>query len=209
VRAEQDQLIRRVRQACVRQAKDKVIEESSTTVGANDRLATPVGSRPIPQLRVDGWAGAGAMLVVVRALVVIAELHDRNEPVPVEHGHVVVEVRRGMPAQKMIVITADFARQVMVAYVVIIGLGQGHVNNAQNQNSDSQSSRTSLVCRPAGRHVVPSSADESHSCGSRQAKTQFAATEFLSYSIIMNQIDDLVKLCTGHCQSGMERLARS
>jgi hypothetical protein len=96
-----------------------------------------------------------------------------------------------------------------VAYVVIIGLGQGHVNNAHNQNSDSQSSRTSLVCRPAGRHVVPSSADESHSYGSRQAKTQFAATEFLSYSIIMNQIDGLVKLCNGHCQSGMERLARS
>jgi hypothetical protein len=97
MRAVQDQLIRRVRQACVRQAKDKVIEESSTTVGANDRLATPVGCRPIPQLRVDGWAGARAMLVVVSALLVIAELHDRNEPVPVEHGHVVVEVRRGMP----------------------------------------------------------------------------------------------------------------
>ena len=209
MRAEQDQLIRRVRQACVRQAKDKAIEESSTTVGANDRLATPLGRRPITKLRVDRWAGAGAMLVVVNALVVIAELHDRNEPVPMKHGHVVVEVRRWMPAQQVIVITADFARQVMVAYVVIIGLGQGHVNNAQNQNSDSQSSRTSLVCRPAGRHVVPSSAVESRSWGSRQAKTQFAATEFLSYSTIMNQIAYLVKLCNGHCQSGMERVARS
>jgi hypothetical protein len=176
MRAKQDQLIRRVRQARVRQAKDQAIEESSTAVGANDRLATPVGCRPIPQLRVDGRARAGAMLVVVRALVVITELHDRNKPMPVEHGHVVVEVRRGMPAQKMIVITADFARQVMVAYVVIIGLGQGHVNNAQNQNSDSQSSRTSLVCRLAGRHVFAPKPGESRSCGSRQAKTQFAAT---------------------------------
>ena len=165
LRAKQDELIRRVRQARVRHAKDQVIEESPTAVGANDRLAAPLGCRPITQLSVDGWACAGAMLVVVSTLMVIAELHDRNKPVPMKHGHVVVEVRRGMPAQKVIVITADFARQVMVANVVIIGLGQGHVNNAQNQNSDSQSSRTSLVCRLAGRHVFASNAGESRSCG--------------------------------------------
>ena len=39
------------------------------------------------------------MMLVVGALVMIAELHDRNEPVPVQHGHVVVEVGRRVPAQ--------------------------------------------------------------------------------------------------------------
>jgi hypothetical protein len=70
------------------------------------------------------------MMLVVRALVVIAELHDRDKPVPMQHGHVIVEVRRGMPAQKVIVIAADFARRVVVADVVIVGLGQWHVNDA-------------------------------------------------------------------------------
>ena len=67
--------------------------------------------------------------------------------------------------QKVIVITADFASALMVADVVIVGLGQWYVNDAQNQYPDSQSSRTSLVCRPARRHVFASTPGESHPCG--------------------------------------------
>jgi hypothetical protein len=43
-----------------------------------------------------------------------------------------------VPAQQVIVITADFAGRVMVADVVIVGLGQRHMYEAENQNSDSQ-----------------------------------------------------------------------
>ena len=112
-----------------------MIEESPAAVGADDRVTMPVGCRPIPNVCVQG--GAGTMMLVVGALVMIAEFHDRHEPMPVQHGHVVVEVGRGMPAQKVIVIDADFAGRVMVADVVIVGLGQRHVNDAENQYPDS------------------------------------------------------------------------
>ena len=129
--------IRQVGQARVRLAEDQVIEESPAAVGADHRVTMPVGCRPVPNVRVQRRAGTGVMLVV-GALVMIAEFHDRNEPVPVQHGHVVVEIGRRVPAQKVIVIDADFAGGVMVADVVIVGLGQRHVHEAENQNPDSQ-----------------------------------------------------------------------
>ena len=96
-------------------------------------------------------------MLVVGALVMIAEFHDRNEPVPVQHGHVVVEVGRRVPAQKVIVIDADFAGRVMVADVVIVGLGQRHVHEAENQNSDSQVACPLPESAPLGPHVLPRS----------------------------------------------------
>ena len=99
------------------------------------------------------------MMLVVRTLVMIAELHDRHEPVPVQHGHVVVEVGRRVPAQQVIVITADFAGRVMVADVVIVGLGQRHVNDAENQYPDSQFAYPSPESKPLGRHAIASMDD--------------------------------------------------
>ena len=73
--------------------------------------------------------------------VMTANLHDRNEPVPVEQGHIIIGASRGMPAQQMIVIDADLAAIVMMANVVVVGLRQRHVNHAENQYADSQNSR--------------------------------------------------------------------
>ena len=64
------------------------------------------------------------MMFVVGTLMMIADLHEWNEPVPVQHGNVVVRVGRWVPAQEVIVVDADLARSVVVADVVIIGLGQ-------------------------------------------------------------------------------------
>ena len=41
---------------------------------------------------------------------------------------------------------------VVMADVVIVGLGQRNVNDAQNQNPDSKNSPGSMVCTPPGRH---------------------------------------------------------
>jgi hypothetical protein len=75
--------------------------------------------------------------IIVSPLVRAAELDDRDEPVPVQHGDVSVVVRRGVPAEKVIVISADFAGRVVMADVVIVGLRQRHVKETENQNSDS------------------------------------------------------------------------
>ncbi len=133
-----------------------MIEESSAAVGADHRLTMPVGCRPVPNVCVQGGAGAGTVMLVVGTLVMIAELHERDEPVPVQHGHVVVEIGRGVPAQEVIVIDADFTGGVMVADVVIVGLGQRHVNQAENQNADSQVDCPSPESAPIGPHRLAS-----------------------------------------------------
>lgn len=122
---------RRMRQARVKLAEGQMIQKPPLYVGANHRFAVPVRSGPIAQLCVNGRARA--MVLVVGVLVVIAQLDDRHEPVPVQHGHVVIAVRRGMPAEKVVVIAADLAWGVVVADVVIIGLGQWHVHKSENQ----------------------------------------------------------------------------
>ena len=66
----------------------------------DERQARPASRAPAnPQLCVHGGPEPGDD-VHRQALVVIAELDDRNEPVPMQHGHVIVEIRRGMPAQE-------------------------------------------------------------------------------------------------------------
>ena len=96
------------------------------------------------------------MLLIVRLAVMTAKLHDRHEPVPVQHGHVGVVIGRGMPAEQVIVVTADLAGCIMVADIMIVGLGQWHVNEAENQHSDSQGPCGSRLCRPYPHHVVAS-----------------------------------------------------
>jgi hypothetical protein len=127
---------RQIRYVRIRLVADQVIEESPAAVGADHRVTMPVGCRPVANVRVQ--CRAGTVMLVVGALMMIAEFHNRHEPVPVQHGHVVVKVGRRVPAQQVIVIDADFAGRVVVADVVVVGLRQRHVNQAENQNSDSQ-----------------------------------------------------------------------
>jgi hypothetical protein len=159
-----------VRQARVRLSEGQLIEESSATIGSNNRIAQPVGLRKITQMCVQRRSRRRAMMLIVGASGKSVRLDERNNPVPMQHGHVIVVIGGGVPAEKMIVVDAYFVGRVMVADVVIIGLGQRHVNDAQNQKPDSQSSRTSLVCRPAERHVLPSIPGESRSCGWRHER---------------------------------------
>ena len=94
-----------------RLAEDQVIEESAATVGPNDRLTVPVGCWPVSEVGVQTGPELGPMFVVV-ALVMIAGLDERNEPMPMQHGHVVVVIGRRVPAQKVIVVDAYFAGRV-------------------------------------------------------------------------------------------------
>ena len=87
-------------------------------------------------------------MVIARICGLVARFDERNVPVPMQHGHVIGVVGGGVPPEEMIVVDAYLVGRVMVANIVIIGLRQGYVNHAQNQNSDSESSRTSN-CRPA------------------------------------------------------------
>jgi hypothetical protein len=134
-------IARQIGDARVRLAEDQAIEESPAAVGPDHRVAMPVGCRPVPDVCVQG--GTGTLVLIAGALVMIAEFHNRHEPVPVQHGHVVVTVGPRVPAQQVIVIDADFTGGIMMADVVIVGLGQRHVHQAENENSHSQ-----VACRP-------------------------------------------------------------
>jgi hypothetical protein len=158
-------------------SKGQRIEESSATIGSNDWIDLPVGLRKITQMSVQRWSRRRAMLLIIRASGAAVRLDQRNDPVPMQHGHVIVVIGRGMPTEKMIVVDAYFIGRVMVANIVIVSLRQRHVNDAQNQNPDSKSSRTSLGCRPAGRHVLASIPGESRSCSLRRGEAHFAATK--------------------------------
>ena len=123
-------------------------------IGADHRVTVPVGRWPIAQLGVHRRTGPRTVVLVIGALVMVTEFNDRDEPVPVQHGHVVVVVGRRVPAQKVIVITTDFARSIVVANVVVVGLGQRHMNEAENQESDSQVACPTPESTPLGRHVL-------------------------------------------------------
>ena len=156
-----------------------MIEEPSASCRGGYRLTLPVRCRPIPEVCVHARAGAGTMMLVVGALVMIAELHERNEPVPVQQGHVVVEIGRGVPAQEMIVIDADFAGRVVVADVVIVGLRQRYVDDAENQDADSQGSCPSpdqpAAATPRFRLVLGS--NEGRLCQPWSGKRPYRADE--------------------------------
>ncbi len=133
-----------------------MIEKSPLAIWPNDRFAMPIRCWPVAQLCVYGRTLVGTVMLVARALVVIAKLHDRHKPVPVQHGHVVVIVRRRVPAQEVVVITADLAGGVVMADVVIVGLGQWDVHETENQNSESQAGRPSPEATPIKRHDLAS-----------------------------------------------------
>ena len=139
--------------ACVGLTERQAIEQPPVAIGTNDRFSLPVGGRPVPQLCVHRRPLPGMVIpIIVRPLVRVAELDDRDEPVPVQHGDVSVVVRRGVPAEKVIVITANFAWRVVMADVVIVGLRQRHVEETENQNSDSQVAFAAPESTPIKRH---------------------------------------------------------
>jgi len=93
------------------------------------------------------------MVVVVGTLMGIRRFKQRKEPVPVEKREVGIRISRGMPAQQMIVMFTHLANPVVMANVVIIGLRQGHVDDAQNHDPDSQDSQPRPVIVAPRRHV--------------------------------------------------------
>ncbi len=133
------------------------------------------------------------MLLVAGTLVTIAKLHDRHEPVPVQHRHVVVDVGRGVPAQQVIVIDADFTGLVVMADVVVIGLGQRHMNEAENQETDSQFARPAPQFTPLRHHVLPRSRSSTAPRLPRIMIGRTEATESHALWNIMNQQQEVVK----------------
>ncbi len=85
-----------------------MVEGSALIVGAHDRVTLPVGRRPVSQVCMYRRTGTG--MFVVEALVMIPKLDNRHEPVPVQHGHIVILVSGRVPTKEMIVEPANFAR---------------------------------------------------------------------------------------------------
>ena len=93
-------------------------------------------------------------MLIVWPVVMPAKFDDRHEPVPVQHGHIGVAIGPGVPSEQVIVISADLARGVMVADVVIIGLRQRHMHETENQHADSQVDQEPPDSTPISRHVL-------------------------------------------------------
>jgi hypothetical protein len=86
-------------------------------------------------------SGARGLLIggILIARVAIGVLKGRQEPVPVQEGHVIVLTGRRMPPEQMIVMRADLASGVMVANVVIVDLGKRDADQAEGQKDPEQS----------------------------------------------------------------------
>ena len=119
----------------------QLLEEPAAALRADHRLAPPVRCRPVTQVGVQGRSRARSTMLVVGAWLRGTGLDERDEPVPVQQGHIVGRGGRGMPSQEMIVVGADLAGRVMVADIVIVGLRQWDVDRAENQHADSQGSQ--------------------------------------------------------------------
>lgn len=130
-----------------------MIEKASATIGLYHGLPLPVlRLKAVAEAGMERGAGAGAMLVAVRELVMIAGLDEWNKPVPVQQGHVVIEIGQGMPAQEMVMEETGLARRIVVANIVVIDLRYGNVDDAENHERDSQSSRPQPVNPPLDSH---------------------------------------------------------
>src|SRR5262249_51636135 len=130
--------------AFVGMLKGQMSEEAAAAILLHDRLRAPVARlQPIANMRVHRRARPGPVMIVARAQVVVAKLYDRDEPVPVEQSDIVVKVGGGVPAQKVVVKYAELARCVVVTDVVIIGLRERHVDQAEDEKAQPQASRAS------------------------------------------------------------------
>jgi hypothetical protein len=130
----------------------QVVEKPPLAIWVNDGFAVPIGRGPVPELGVHSRTRVRAIMLIVREVVITPELHDRDEPMPMQHGDVGITIRRRVPAEKVIVISTDLARRVMVADIVVVGLWQRHVYQAEDQYSDPQVDRQLPEFTPISRH---------------------------------------------------------
>ncbi len=193
-----DELVRQTVRDSGRLAESPVIERSTLTIGADGRLGLPVGCGPISQMRME--RGARALMLFVGNLVMITELDNRNEPVPVQDGHVVVQIGRWVPAQEVIVVDTNLVGGIMVANVVIVGLGQRHMHDTENHNTDSQVASPSPESTPPKIQRLASCRRDQRSQAQRRLgatrERKVAAKRALGkLSRIMNQQPEPVKRC--------------
>ncbi len=106
----------------------------SAEIGLEDDVVEAVRFQPVG-MGVEGGAGRSGRILVV---VPIGLLGRGGEPVPVEHGHRPGLAGLGVPSQQVVVMGADLARPVLVANLMIIGLGKGQAQQPEGQQGDPQ-----------------------------------------------------------------------
>jgi len=72
--------------------------------------------------------------------VVAGAVQGRENPVPVQDRRIGIVARGRMPPEQMVVVDADLARRVVMANVVEVGLRQGNVDQARDQQADPDAS---------------------------------------------------------------------
>ena len=127
-------------------------------------------------------------MVVVGALVMISRLDERKEPVPVKETEVGIEIGRGMPAQQVVVMKADFTSGIVMANVVVVGLRQRNVNDAEDHDPDEEVSCPRSMIVPPRRHVrapiLSSQAEVAHA-GNRRAVRRGAMADSAKSILIL------------------------
>lgn len=128
--------------------------------GGNSRrnrlIARPIGFERIRQALVEPRAVAGTMPAIIRiGIVRIRSTQDRQEPMPVEHRNVFVPARRGMPPEQVVMVDADLARRIVMPNVVEVGLRQRDMDQARDQQSDPEKSRTLTWNCPKSHRPAP------------------------------------------------------
>ena len=101
-------------------------------------LTAPVGFQAVVEVGMDRGAGGWRLGRGLVARVATGVLRVRQEPVPVQEGHVLVLTGRGVPPEQVIVVGADLAGGMMVADVVVVDLGERNANEAQDQEDPEQ-----------------------------------------------------------------------
>src|SRR5262249_26336115 len=128
-------------QAGAEEPEGQLLEGPAAALWTDHPLPPPRPRPPVPPGGGPSPAPGRSTMLVVGAWLRGTGLDERDEPVPVQQGHIVGRGGRGMPSQEMIVVGADLAGRVMVADIVIVGLRQWDVDRAENQHADSQGSQ--------------------------------------------------------------------
>ena len=96
-------------------------------------------------MSVNGWPG----LLGGR----VERIGRGEEPVPVQHGHIVGGAGAWVPAEQVVVVLAHLARAVVMADVVKVGLRQRRVHEAEDQDHDPHAATTTMPSRPTPGHA--------------------------------------------------------
>jgi hypothetical protein len=95
------------------------------------------------------------MLGVVRTLPAGEIIKRGKDPVPVENRRIDIVSRGRMPAEEMIVVDADLTGRVVVADIMEIGLGQGDMDQARDQQADLHDPREATIVLPNPHGFAP------------------------------------------------------